>query len=164
MSKKVVLKSVLDGIIQGVGLALLTSYIVSVYAQDQSVTQYMVIGVLGGVLSAVVYFLFLIRESSNKVVIIFTISSTICCILTVAVVFLIQFIPGDLFPRRELTNADGIAILLANGSYAFLSVFLKFIFFLTFIIKNIGRSITQKACSTNHSIGTENGSVASSQR
>ena len=156
MSDKIFLKAAPDGIVQSLILFLSAEYTMSVYSSNQSVIyQLFFISGLCAILSATIYFLFLMKETCNKRIAFFSLSSILWFILTVVVILIIliavptilqnQF-PISVFPlREEVNNADGIWMMFVTGAFILFSFVLKLILFLTFIIRNMYKTKGKKS-------------------
>lgn len=136
--KKYFLKALLDGFISSLVLDCLDIFLLSVYASSLSLKQYLLLGVLGAMISSAIYFVFILKESSNKNILRFSLMSIFSFILCMAIMLGIHLTFSiDFLPLREVNNGDGIMLLFTIGSFILSSIVIRFYIFSTLIIKNL---------------------------
>lgn len=145
MNKRFFIIAVLDSFIQSLILVCLGTFSISVDSSNLSLNQYLLIGVLSAILSAVVYVVVMLKESNNKKLVCFLLLGLLCFILsmvlTLAILIIFKF---NFIPLREVNNADGILILYMTGSYILVSFILRLCAFVISIIKNIRINVGRK--------------------
>ena len=137
MNKRTFIKAIFDGFIQSLFSVCIGTFSVSVYSSNLSLKQYMLIGVLGAILSTFVYVVLMLKESSNKKLVCFSLLGLFCFVLSMifmlAILIIFKF---NFVPMREVNNADGIFILFAIGCYFLVSFILRICTLAILIIKN----------------------------
>lgn len=145
MNKKHFLKAVLDGFIQSLVLVCLGVFVISTYTSNLSLRQHILIGILGAILSSIVYFVLTMKESNNKAIMCYSLLSIIffalCIIIILAFRLTFTFDFGFL---RETNNSDGILLLFAIGSFILASIMLRLCIFASLVIKNIHQAKQRK--------------------
>jgi len=137
MNKKIFIKAALDGLIQNLILVCSGTFLFSVYAVSLSVRQYLLAGLFGAILSAVVYVLLIPKESNNKVIICFSLIGMLFFVLSIVTMLVIRLtFTFDILPLREVNNADGILFLFAAGFFVLASITLRVCIFVVLIVRN----------------------------
>lgn len=138
MNKRIFIIAVFDSFIQSLLLVCLGTFSISVYSSKLSLNQYLLIGVLSAILSAVVYVVVMLKESNNKKLVCFLLLGLLCFVLSMVLMLAILIIfKFNFIPLREVNNADGILILYTTGCYILVSFILRLCAFVISIIKNI---------------------------
>ena len=137
MKRICLLKSVLDGIIQFIFLIGLSTFTTSEYTQFYSLKHFMLISILGAILLTVVYLVFMIKETNNRMIVWFSLSSfcSFCLCITILFVARLTF-TIDNFYMRQINNADGILIIFTLACFFLTLVVLRLCVFVMLIIKN----------------------------
>lgn len=137
MNKRILIKAVFDGLIQSLILAGLGTFSISVYSANLALEQYLLIGVICAIFSAVVYAVFTVKEFSNKKIIYFSLVGILCFVLSiVSILALYLTFSFNFVPLREINNADGILILFSIVCYILASIIFRICIFVLSIIKN----------------------------
>ena len=131
--KKGYFYSVLDGVIQGVIICLLSQYFFSIYMVEP--VEMNIIVILTLIIISVISFLFLILHKTKEMI---RIKLAISIISFLAVIFLdfinLMTLNINVLPLRETSNADGLLIIFFVIPYFVFIVVLRII---ALIIRNI---------------------------
>ena len=131
--RKGYLYSVLDGVIQGVIICLLSQYFFSIYMVEP--VEMNIIVILTLIIISVISFIFLILHKTKEMI---RIKVAISIISFLAVIFLdfinLMTLNINVLPLRETSNADGLLIIFFVIPYFVVIVVLRII---TLIIRNI---------------------------
>ena len=131
--KKGYFYSVLDGVIQGVIICLLSQYFFSIYMVEP--VEMNIIVILTLIIISVISFIFLILHKTKEMI---RIKLAISIISFLAVIFLdfinLMTLNINVLPLRETSNADGLLIIFFVIPYFVVIVVLRII---TLIIRNI---------------------------
>lgn len=133
MTMKTFGKSIVNGFAHGYIFSLLLDFVISIYAQDFSVIVLFVLSAFCAILVGTVFLLCLLKEKSNKAVILFSINSSL---ISVATIVLYLALP-PMLPLRETNAGDGILILMLAGVFAIAAFILELVMFLVLVIRNI---------------------------
>lgn len=135
--KKEYKKSILDGIIQGVLVCFFPKYIVSVFFVDEPIELNIVFTVVLCVLSIISFYYLILRKEEKILLNSFISFMMFLTILTLNFINLFT-LNIKILPLREVSNADGLLILLLMYLYLVPTVILRLIaFIIAFIIKKI---------------------------
>lgn len=144
MNKRIIIKSTIDGLTQSLIFACLGFFCISEYASTLSLKQYLMIGVLGAILSAAVYIVLALKETKNKNLVCFSLTSILwfalftVLLLTIYVTFNIEFLPF-----HKANNVNGIMILFTQACYILVSFVLRTSCFVIMIIKHKSHKKTE---------------------
>lgn len=131
--KKGYFYSVLDGVIQGVIICLLSQYFFSIYMVEP--VEMNIIVILTLIIISVISFIFLILHKTKEMI---RIKLAISIISFLAVIFLdfinLMTLNINVLPLRETSNADGLLIIFFVIPYFVVIVVLRII---ALIIRNI---------------------------
>lgn len=122
MNRRVIFKAILDGFIEAILMHIVALFCISVYATDWSVENCMLLGALGALISAFIYFLFMFPEKNNKEIGINTAIRIPCWFLFSVIILLLPF---RVLPIGETTPGDGFVIIFTAGSFIFASMLLR---------------------------------------
>lgn len=135
--KKEYKKSILDGIIQGVLVCFFPKYIVSVFFVDEPIELNIVFTIVLCVLSIISFYYLILRKKEKILLNSFISFMVFLIILTLNFINLFT-LNIRILPLREVSNADGLLILLLMYLYLVPTVILRLIaFIIAFIIKKI---------------------------
>ena len=135
--KKEYKKSILDGIIQGVLVCFFPKYIVSVFFVDEPIELNIVFTIILCVLSIISFYYLILRKKEKILLNSFISFMVFLIILTLNFINLFT-LNIKILPLREVSNADGLLILLLMYLYLVPTVILRIItFIIAFIIKKI---------------------------
>lgn len=133
--KKEYKKSILDGIIQGVLVCFFPKYIVSVFFVDEPIELNIVFTIILCVLSIISFYYLILRKKEKILLNSFISFMVFLIILTLNFINLFT-LNIKILPLREVSNADGLLILLLMYLYLVPTVILRLIaFIIAFIIK-----------------------------
>lgn len=131
MNKKRILNAFIDGIIQSFLVFFAGVFPVLLNVPSLSLTQYLLLGALTGLFSAVVFFILAQKESNKRRIIQFSLFCVLWFVLCTVILLIIwSSLPVGCLPLRELNNADGLLILFTQGSYILSSLILRLCIFL----------------------------------
>lgn len=135
--KKEYKKSILDGIIQGVLVCFFPKYIGSVFFVDEPIELNIVFTIILCVLSIISFYYLTLRKKEKILLNSFISFMVFLSILTLNFINLFT-LNIRILPLREVSNADGLLILLLMYLYLVPTVILRLIaFIIAFIIKKI---------------------------
>lgn len=133
--KKEYKKSILDGIIQGVLVCFFPKYIVSVFFVDEPIELNIVFTIILCVLS-IISFYYLILRKKEKILLNSFISFIVFLIILTLNFINLFTLNIKILPLREVSNADGLLILLLMYLYLVPVVILRlFAFMIALVIK-----------------------------
>lgn len=126
MKKCHLCKAALDGFLHALLLMLLNEAASSPLALTLSVSLCMLGSLIAGLLSTVIYVLFLRHERKSRCVTLTTLLSMAFCVLTlVAGFFWKMSIPLQLLPTREMNAGDGLLLVFLSATYLLFSASLR---------------------------------------
>ena len=143
MNKRIIIKSIFDSLSQSLIFGCLG--VLGIY-DPLSLNEYMMIGVLGAILSSSIYIVLALQETENKNFVCFTLIGIpvfalfTVLLLAIRITFKFDFLP----PPPEVNNANGIIILFTQGCYIITSFILRTCCFVILIIKNIQKARQMK--------------------
>ena len=114
--KKEYKKSILDGIIQGVLVCFFPKYIVSVFFVDEPIELNIVFTIILCVLSIISFYYLILRKKEKILLNSFISFMVFLIILTLNFINLFT-LNIKILPLREVSNADGLLILLLMYLY-----------------------------------------------
>ena len=133
--KKEYIKSILDGIIHGVLVCFFPKYIVSVFFVDEPIELNIVFTIILSVLSLISFYYLILRKKEKILLNSFISFIVFFTILTLNFINLFTW-NIRILPLREISNADGLLILLLMYLYLIPVVILRLLaFIIAFIIK-----------------------------
>ncbi len=133
--KKEYKKSILDGIIQGVLVCFFPKYIVSVFFVDEPIELNIVFTIILCVLSIISFYYLILRKKEKILLNSFISFMVFLIILTLNFINLFT-LNIKILPLREVSNADGLLILLLMYLYLVPTVILRlFAFMIALVIK-----------------------------
>ncbi len=133
--KKEYKKSILDGIIQGALVCFFPKYIVSVFFVDEPIELNIVFTIILCVLSIISFYYLILRKKEKILLNSFISFMMFLTILTLNFINLFT-LNIKILPLREISNADGLLILLLMYLYLVPVVILRlFAFMIALVIK-----------------------------
>jgi hypothetical protein len=142
VNKRIIIKSIFDSLSQSLIFACLG--VLGIY-DLLSLNEYMMIGVLGAILSSSIYIVLALQETENKNFVCFTlIGIPMFALFTVLLLAIRITFKFDFLPSPEVNNANGIIILFTQGCYIITSFILRTCCFVILIIKNIRKARQMK--------------------
>lgn len=139
---KNVLKSIADGVLQFLGLKFVLAISELLYNDYLSDT-FIVIDVMTAALLAIIYFILLFNELSNKNILSFSLLSICCFILSE----LLNFFSNIVFQSNSIADdnpAFGIVIIITIVIFVFSSLIFRLCFLLALIVRNKKRKAKEK--------------------
>lgn len=137
MNKKIIFKAILDGFISSFVLNCLGIFLVSIYASNLSLEQCLLIGFLTAMLFTTVFAMLMLKESSNKAIMCYSLISIVSFAFFVAIMMVFQLtFKFDFMIIRETNNADGILLIFTIVCFVLSSVLLRACAFILLIIRN----------------------------
>ena len=125
MNKKVFFRAILDGVFQSLILTCLVMFTISEYTSILSLEQILLIAASCAVLSSVHYTILALKESTKKKLVYFSLTSFLGFFLSMVITVIFRIsVRLNVWPLREVNNADGILILFAIGCYILTSIIL----------------------------------------
>ena len=140
MTKKILTKAFFDGLTQFFILFCLGDFVFSVFSENWSLEHFILLALLGAILSAFMCVIFTHKILSNSAIVCFSLTSILCFLLCVAsmlairILFKVQSV--QIFPMRDINDADGILFLFSTGYMILFSIILKVCIFIILIIRN----------------------------
>lgn len=137
--KKLIFKSIIDGVLNFVCYIILMWFTVSVFVDTMASMQaLLVVASVNGALMALLYFLFLRKERSVNCIVTFTAISIIVFVVIFSIWFVCSVTFGIEYPfARELGNGDGLLIMFTLGAYFIVNLLFRFVVFIALVIRRI---------------------------
>lgn len=137
--KKLIFKSIIDGVLNFVCYIILMWFTVSVFVDTMASMQaLLVVASVNGALMALLYFLFLRKERSVKCIVTFTAISFLAFALLFSIWFVCSVSFGINYPfARELGNGDGLLVMFTLGAYFVVNLLFRFVVFIALVIRRI---------------------------
>lgn len=137
--KKLIFKSIIDGVLNFVCYIILMWFTVSVFVDTMASMQaLLVVASVNGALMALLYFLFLRKERSVKCIVTFTAISIIVFVVLFSIWFVCSVTFGIEYPfARELGNGDGLLVMFTLGAYFIVNLLFRFVVFIALVIRRI---------------------------
>lgn len=138
MKKTSYFKSIADGVLQGFcGTKLLLGLTFSQFATEIPLETYLVIGCFIAIFTAVIYFLLIHKEQSNKNLLKLSAISFLCFAVSSPILFALPF---TIFPQRELGNADGFLIMFVFTSFFITAIVVRLGILVGVLVRNKRKS------------------------
>ena len=137
--KKLIFKSIIDGVLNFVCYIILTWLTISVFVDTMASMQaLLVVASVNGALMALLYFLFLRKERSVKRIVAFSAISIIVFVVLFSIWFVCSVTFGIEYPfARELGNGDGLLVMFTLGAYFVVNLLFRFVVFIALVIRRI---------------------------
>ena len=135
MSKKIILKSIFDGLAQSLILIGLGVICVSDYSSALSLKQLLILGVLCTIPSTAIYAVFALKETKNNKLVYFSLTDAFCFALCIMVLLIIGITFNfEFLNLQETNNANGIMLLFTQVCYILVSFVLRIFCFVLLIV------------------------------
>ena len=134
MKKTSYIKAIADGILQGFcGTKLLLGLTFSQFAIETPIETHLVIACLIPLITAIVYFLLIHKEQSNKNLLKLSATSFLSFVFSSPILFAMPF---TVFPQREIGDAEGIGLMLIVSFFILSAVVLRLGTFVGILVRN----------------------------
>lgn len=134
MKRTSYIKAIADGILQGFcGTKLLLGLTFSQFAIETPIETHLVIACLIPLITAIVYFLLIHKEQSNKNLLKLSATSFLSFVFSSPILFAMPF---TVFPQREIGDAEGIGLMLIVSFFILSAVVLRLGTFVGILVRN----------------------------
>ena len=128
------IKAIADGVLQGFcGTKVLLGIAFSQFATETPIETHLIIACLIPLITAIVYFLLIHKEQSNKNLLKLSATSFLCFVISFPILFALPF---TVFPQREIGDAEGIGLMLIVSFFILSAVVLRLGTFVGVLVRN----------------------------
>ncbi len=137
MKKKMTLKLVLDGFIQGVICYVLGTFAISVWSEKFSIGHYFIIDLICSVIFSFVYYLIVRKCTNSEKLFRFSSIGFVSFLVSLVAGFIYHlFFSFRMFPLREGNAGNGLEILFTIIGFVVFSFIARFVVLLLLLIRN----------------------------